>query len=42
MPKKKDKDIQTEDKSAEVSHDNGTPVESKGSADQADLSLIHI
>ena len=37
MPKKKDKDIQTEDKSAEVSHDDGTPVESEDSTDQADL-----
>ena len=37
MPKKKDKDIQTEDKSAEVSHDDGTPVESGDSTDQADL-----
>ena len=37
MSKKKDKDIQTEDKSAEVSHDDGTPVESKDSTDQADL-----
>ena len=35
MPKKKDKDIQTEDKSAEVSHDDGTPVESEDSTDQA-------
>ena len=37
MSKKKDKDIQTEDKSAEVSHDDGTPVESEDSTDQADL-----
>ena len=37
MSKKKDKDIQTEDKPAEVSHDDGTPVESENSTDQADL-----
>ena len=37
MSKKKDKDIQTEDKSAEVSHDDETPVESEGSTDQAVL-----
>ena len=36
MSKKKDKDIKTEDKSAEVIHDDGTPVESEDN-DQADL-----
>ena len=36
MSKKKDKDIQTEDKSAEVSRDDGTSVESKDT-DQAGL-----
>ena len=37
MSKKKHKDIQAEDKTAEVSHDDGTLVESEDSTDQANL-----
>ena len=37
MPKRKDKDIQTEGKTAEVAHEDETLVESENIIDQADL-----